>query len=194
MGETARAGALIAYGPNYTDLFRRAAEVADKIMRGAKPGDITSIKINAAPRISADRRAQTSAPTLLPFFETPIGLHHLGGLAPQLHLPTVFDTCRLMAESHTPVRLASLSLRSAAGSPKGLTRAICNRPTRLPPKTRILPLLMQHGPRGAPRIVLFDHSVGARIAPAGATLSVIGSGTGLIKSFNPVPLIVLRYQ
>jgi putative ABC transport system substrate-binding protein len=40
ISETARAGALMAYGPNYPDLFRRAAEVIDKIMRGAKPGDI----------------------------------------------------------------------------------------------------------------------------------------------------------
>jgi len=40
ISETARAGALVAYGPDYPDLFRRAAEVADKIMRGAKPGDI----------------------------------------------------------------------------------------------------------------------------------------------------------
>jgi putative ABC transport system substrate-binding protein len=30
----------MAYGPNYPDLFRRAAEVIDKIMRGASPGDI----------------------------------------------------------------------------------------------------------------------------------------------------------
>jgi putative ABC transport system substrate-binding protein len=34
------AGGLISYGPNYTDLFRRAASHVDKILRGLKPGDI----------------------------------------------------------------------------------------------------------------------------------------------------------
>ena len=35
--EYVEAGGFMSYGPNYPDLFRRAAELADKILRGAKP-------------------------------------------------------------------------------------------------------------------------------------------------------------
>jgi putative ABC transport system substrate-binding protein len=34
------AGGLLSYGPNFPDLYRRAAELVDKILRGAKPADI----------------------------------------------------------------------------------------------------------------------------------------------------------
>jgi putative tryptophan/tyrosine transport system substrate-binding protein len=34
------AGGLISYGPNFPDLFRRAAEIVDKILRGTRPAEI----------------------------------------------------------------------------------------------------------------------------------------------------------
>jgi putative tryptophan/tyrosine transport system substrate-binding protein len=38
--EQVEAGGLMSYAPNFTDLYRRAADFVDKILRGAKPADI----------------------------------------------------------------------------------------------------------------------------------------------------------
>jgi putative ABC transport system substrate-binding protein len=39
-GGYVRSGGLMSYGPNLNDLYRRSAQYVDRILRGAKPGEL----------------------------------------------------------------------------------------------------------------------------------------------------------
>jgi putative ABC transport system substrate-binding protein len=68
--EYVQAGALMSYGPNYSDLFRRSADYVDKILRGAKPGDIPveqPTKFDLAVNLKAAKALGLTIPSKLLF-------------------------------------------------------------------------------------------------------------------------------
>ena len=63
-------GGFMSYGPNVPDLFRRSADFVDKILRGAKPGDIpveqpTTLELVVDLKTAKAPEVSTVPPTLL---------------------------------------------------------------------------------------------------------------------------------
>jgi putative tryptophan/tyrosine transport system substrate-binding protein len=57
--ELAASGGLMAYGVNFSDMFRRAAVFVDKILKGAEPGDIPVEQVTKIQTIVNSRTAKS---------------------------------------------------------------------------------------------------------------------------------------
>jgi putative tryptophan/tyrosine transport system substrate-binding protein len=66
--EDVEAGDLMSYGPSYPDLFRRAAEFVDKILRGSNPADIPieqPIKFELVVNLTTAKALEITVPPML---------------------------------------------------------------------------------------------------------------------------------
>ena len=57
----AKDGCLLSYGPDRVDIFRRAATYVDRILRGAKPGDLP-VQLPVKYEMIVNRKTATALP------------------------------------------------------------------------------------------------------------------------------------